>query len=399
MREPTVSPNRSSGSETETGAAPAQLRGSWLLLLAVAAGLVLANAGGNALPLLLGSLIDELGLEEAGAGALGSLELGGLAAASLVLASRVDRLSRRHLAIAGGLAACAGHGLSALAGSFPALALARVVAGLGEGATIAAANSAAASARDPDRLFAQATVLSGLVAGATLVAIPYAIEPWGYPGGFGAIAAISILCVPFLLWLPAIPEGAAAAHALPSRRLLGISALVAMLLFSVGQGALWAFSERIGVAIGFSGEEVGLALGVTTLAGLAGGVIAAALGTRGGRTLLLTVGLGGNVVATWMVVIAGSSELYLAGLLAWGIAFFFTLPYLLGTAAVLDPLGRWTAAAAGVAAVGFAIGPGAAGMMLGSSGYSALGGFVIACGVGAALSILPVARAVDRLSV
>ena len=131
--------------------------------------------------------------------------------------------------------------------------------------------------------------------------------------------------------------------------------------------------------------------------GLAGGVIAAVVGTRGGRPTLLAVGLGANVAATWMVVIAGSSGLYLAGLLAWAIAFFFALPYLLGTAAALDPLGRWTAAAAGISAVGVAIGPGAAGLLVTDAGYPALGGFVIACGLGAGVLILPVARAVDRL--
>jgi len=363
----------------------------------VVAAFVAAYTCENVLPLLIGSLIDGFGLDEVGAGLLGSLELGGLAFASLLLAPRVDRMSRRHLAICGVIAACAGHGLSALAGSFPVLVLARVVAGLGEGAAIAAANSAAASARDPDRLFAQATVLGGLVFAGALVLLPYAIEPWGHSGGFGAIVGISILCVPFLFWLPTLSESAAASRGLPGRRLLGITTLASIFLFSVGQGAIWAFSERIGITVGFSREEVGLALGGTTLAGLAGGVIAAVVGTRGGRPTLLAVGLGGNVVATWMVVIAGSSELYLAGLLAWAIAFFFALPYLLGTAAALDPVGRWTAAAAGISAVGVAIGPGAAGLMVIDSGYPALGGFVIACGLGAGVLILPVARAVDRL--
>ena len=366
------------------------------LLLAVVAAFVVAYTGENVLPLLIGSLIDGFGVDEVGAGILGSLELGGLAVASLLLAPRVDRMSRRHLAVYGAIAACAGHGLSALAGSFPLLVLARIVAGLGEGAAIAAANSAAASARDPDRLFAQATVLAGLVFAIALVVLPYAIAPWGHSGGFGAIVGISILCIPFLFWLPTLPESAAASRGLPGRRLLGITTLASMFLFSVGQGAIWAFSERIGTTIGLSREEVGLALGVTTLAGLAGGVIAAVVGTRGGRPMLLAVGLGANVVATWMVVIAGSSVLYLAGLLAWAIAFFFALPYLLGTAAALDPLGRWTAAAAGISAVGVAIGPAAAGLMVTDAGYPALGGFVIGCGLGAGVLILPVARAVDR---
>jgi predicted MFS family arabinose efflux permease len=392
-----VTPILFSSAEADTDTTRATPRDSWRFLLAVVAAFGVAYAGVNALPLLLGSLVDGLGLDEAGAGALGSLELGGLAASSLLLASRVDRVSRRRLAIWGALGACAGHGLSALAGSFPVLVLARIAAGLGEGATIAAANSAVASVRDPDRLFAQASVLGGLIAAASLVALPYAIEPWGHSGGFGAIAGISILCVPFLFWLPTIPESSATARGLPGRKLLGVATLGAILLFSAAQGALWAFSERIGIAIGFSREEVGLALGVTTLAGLAGGVIAAVLGTRGGRPMLLTVGLGANVVSTWMVVMAGTSELYLAGLLAWGIAFYFALPYLLGTAAALDPLGRWAAAAAGASAVGMALGPGVAGLVVSGSGYPALGGFVIACGLGAAVLILPVARAVDRL--
>ena len=125
---------------------PANLRDSRRLIAAVVAAFVVAYTCENVLPLLIGSLIDGFGLDEVGAGVLGSLELGGLAAASLLLAPRVDRMSRRHLAVYGAIAACAGHGLSALAGSFPVLVLARIAAGLGEGAAIAAANSAAASA-------------------------------------------------------------------------------------------------------------------------------------------------------------------------------------------------------------------------------------------------------------
>jgi len=397
VQESTVNPIPSSAAGADTDATLPPPRDSRRLLLGVSAGFVIAYAGTNALPLLIGSLIDGVGLDEASAGLLGSLELGGLALASLLLAPRVDRLSRRHLALCGVVTACAGHGLSALTDSFPVLVLARIAAGLGEGATIAAVNSAAASAGDPDRLFAEVNVLGGLVAAASLMLLHYAIEPWGHSGGFGAIVGLSILCIPLLFWLPTIPESVAASGGLPGRRLLGIATLASLFFFSVAQGAIWAFSERIGVSVGLSREEVGLALGVTTLLGLAGGVVAAVVGTRGGRPMLLTVGLGANVVSTWMVVIAGSSGLYLAGLLAWGIAFFFALPYLLGTAAALDPLGRWTAAAAGISAVGSAIGPGVAGLMVGASGYPALGGFAIACGLGAAVLILPVARAVDRL--
>lgn len=350
----------------------------------------------NVMPLLLGSLVDGLGLGEADAGLLGTLELGGLAAASLILAPRVDRISRRDLAIRGAIAACVGHGLSALTDSFSMLALARLVAGLGEGATIAAANAAAASARDPDRLFAEAAVLGGLLAAAMLVALPYAIEPWGHPGGFGAVAGISVACLPALFWLPArAGQGGDQGRTL-TRRLLGYATLAAVFLFSVAQGAIWAFSERIGIGVGLSQKEVGLALGVTTLAGLAGGVAAAALGTRKGRAIPLALGLGANVVATWMVVFAGSVALYLWGLLAWGIAFYFALPFLLGTAAALDRLGRWAAAAGGVSAVGIALGPSAAGGMVSAWGYPAFGGFVIACGLAAALLVLPVARAESR---
>ena len=65
----------------------------------------MAYTSENVLPLLIGSLIDGFGLDEVGAGILGSLELGGLAIASLLLAPRVDRMSRRHLAICGAIAA------------------------------------------------------------------------------------------------------------------------------------------------------------------------------------------------------------------------------------------------------------------------------------------------------
>jgi hypothetical protein len=64
---------------------------------------------------------------------------------------------------------------------------------------------------------------------------------------------------------------------------------------------------------------------------------------------------------------------YFAAVTAKNFSFFFLVPYLLGTAAALDPAGRLAAASAGPFLLGVGLGPVAAGGLVGAWGYPALG--------------------------
>ena len=66
-------------------------------------------------------------------------------------------------------------------------------------------------------------------------------------------------------------------------------------LFS-GQTLIWSFSERIGVTLGLSMEQIGWILGFCGLSGLVGATIPTWLGTKYGRILPLVLGLLGSEV-------------------------------------------------------------------------------------------------------
>jgi predicted MFS family arabinose efflux permease len=367
------------------------------LVTALVTATFVGYAGMNALPFLLGSLMDHLALDEGAAGLLGSFELGALAVASAIAAPQMARRSRRGAAFLGAAVATLGHLVSGVVESYSFLVGARLVAGIGEGVVLAAAGAVAAGSTDPDRLFARTFLWGGLAIAVFLAVLPYATVPWGYAGGFALVAAVSLVCMPLLTWMGARPaqDDGRVVPPLPHVG-LGVSALAGVILFALGQGALWAFTERIGQSIGLTPEAVGIALGATQLAALSGAAFAWWLGTRRGRAGPLVIGVGGSALSTWALVHTGSTVGFWVILLLWGIAYFFALPYLLGTAAALDRHGRWSAAAMGLSMAGVALGPGSAGFVISLWGYTALGWLVVVSGAAAIALMLPAALALGR---
>jgi predicted MFS family arabinose efflux permease len=357
----------------------------------------IGSLGTNTMPMLFGALMDGLDLDATDAGLLGSIELGGLALAALLLAPWVARVSRSGFAMVGASVAALAYGLCAVSGSFVALALARLVAGAGAGLVLASGNAAAAGARDPERLFALVTLIGGGAASLLIIGLPYLLGPWGYPGAFILFSVICFAALPFLRGLPRARQ--ASGPELAGARASGAAAaltLTSVFLFALGEQGLWSVSERIGVGIGLELDVIGGVLGGTTLAGLAGAGVAALLGSRYGRTGPLVVGLLASALARAGVAFSGTGTEYLLAQLAWGTSFLFVLPYMLGTAAALDPTGRWTAAAGAITMVGAAMAPAAAGFLTDAIGTRGLGLCTAASGLVALAAIVPVARGADR---
>jgi hypothetical protein len=83
---------------------------------------------------------------------------------------------------------------------------------------------------------------------------------------------------------------------------------------------------------------------------------------------------------------------------AWGLTFFFLIPFLMGTAAALDRSGRWTVAAGSTMLFAAALGPYAAGEVISRWGYPGLEGLVLAGGVLSFALALPAVLALRRAS-
>jgi predicted MFS family arabinose efflux permease len=366
------------------------------LLAAVVAGISVGAAGMNAAPLLLGAYVDHRGFDEPSAAGLASAELVAAAAISILAAGLVARHSRRRLALWGSALMLAAQAASMAAFAFVPLLVARAVAGVGAGLAGAAANAAAAGTRDPDRLFATAVLLDGLLAAFALALMGRVVSLAGAAGAFAMLGAVALVAAPLLRWLPdpAPPHEHEAARARHRGR--AALALVALFVDAVGQGAVWSFNERIGHALGLSTQEAGAVLGGVTLVGLAGAAFAVWLGTRSGRTVPLVTSLVGVALSTLVLVTTDDRVVFVLADAAWALCFYFSTPYLLGTLAALDPRGRWNAAGAGVAAIGAAVGPVVAGALVARASYEALGGLVIGCGAVSIALLLPVLLFLDR---
>ena len=104
-----------------------------------------------------------------------------------------------------------------------------------------------------------------------------------------------------------------------------IQALAGIFVYSMAETALWNFGYYLPVEAGVPEELVGAILSSTVLMGLAGGALAAWLGTSRGRLMPIVVGSLVSVAGRWLFIHSSTAEMvFLAGLL-WGLGFYFVI--------------------------------------------------------------------------
>jgi len=147
--------------------------------------------------------------------------------------------------------------------------------------------------------------------------------------------------------------------------------MLAMFVFQARDTMGWAFVERIGTTVGYSGEELGVLLSLQAFVGLLGPIIAAMIGKRFGMSMpvILAILLTG---ATSLSYVLGeySMTLYTAGVMTICLTYFYALSYLTGLAAELDREGRVAAAAGSFLSLGLAVGPAISGGLISLGGFS-----------------------------
>ena len=376
---------------------------SWSLVFsAAAAAYGVGLLGLWALPFLISAIIHDLQFNEAQAGLLMSAEFGFTMLASLLVAPFMGRAPRRSLALGGALLAIAANLASANLDSLYALAAMRCVAGIGAGLALACGNAAVSSAKHPDRVAGHMNVLSVLLMIVVMLGYAKVMALYGLSGLYYAMAAtmaVMLLAIPAMQQRAPVAEPAVIASGGKGQgnvllTLPAVCMMLAMFVFQARDTMGWAFVERIGTLVGYSGDELGVLLSVQSVVGLIGPLLAAMIGKRFGMStpVILAVLLTG---ATSLSYVLGehSKTLYTAGVMTICITYFYALSYLTGLAAELDREGRVVAAAGSFLSLGLAVGPAISG------GLISLGGFSLAAwGIGVtvvltlALVSVPLAR-------
>ncbi len=384
----------------------------WRFILATFAASGAGYLGSAAAPVIVQALIDA-GLDYQQAGDLGTIELMSLTVVSTVIAPYVPRLSHRKLAVGGTLLVIAGLIVSASSVGYGAMLIGRLVTGAGSGLAISGANAAIAARKDAERVFAIIWTMGGGITAALSMNLPDYVEGGNYPVGFGILVLLCLIGLPMMFWIPPRPATFASPGSTdlpPTDQVsereqpesvfgpLVWMALIGIFVYSLAEQALWNFAYNIPYEAGIPPDLVEWILGLTTLMGLAGGGIAAIMGTRLGRILPLVVGSLVSAAGRWIYIASPGSEWLFAGGLLWGLGFYFVSPYQIGLLAAIDRRGRTAVAAGAAMNLGYAIGPTVGGRILQHLDHSALILVVVAATLASMALLLPSALRADRLS-
>ncbi len=355
------------------------------------------------LPLYVGLLADNFGFSESQLGVLASMDLSGIALMSLSGPLWINRLNWRKVVHYALLWLIVWNLVSIELTGFGPLCVARFMAGLGGGLIAAIVIQSISYTSDPDRIFALFVVLQIVLQVLGFLLLPSIISAFGIAGFFSALI---VLCVIALFLSRNFPPGGLAEGAdthvqdhavLKHENLKSALVMIGLVLFFIAQTSLFAFIERLGVDSGFGGQEIGNALTIAVLIGLAGALLGAILSVRFGR--LLPILVSGLAQLACFYLLTDHLSLITYTLIVGMVQLFWNLPlgYQVGVLISEDPHHRFVLLVPFMQALGISIGPFLGGFAMQAGSYPGLLTLAAAALVAYMLLLLPLARLQDKI--
>jgi predicted MFS family arabinose efflux permease len=324
--------------------------------LIVAAG-VIGTAFLTLAPSFVGALVDSGYLDAEQAGQVASSHLIGLAVGPVIALLNTHRMRTRAWTVWGVAAAAVGHGACAFLRNFWPLVMAQFLAGAGAGLIFAVSSLLASGAVKPERVYSL-TFMAMMGFGAMgFVGIPILLPVLGLPAAFGLAAALGLLLLPFLSFVPTLfaqPAGDGGGFRW-SR--VAVLALTALFLHYVANSAVWAYLDRIGVAADLDVKVVGIALAAGMLASVTGGLPVDRATARYPFHVCLMAGIVVIALATALLFDPSSAIVYGFAVYLYLGAMTFTVPIFQGLMASVDPTRRCVIFGNLILMVGQGVGP------------------------------------------
>lgn len=232
-------------------------------------------------PILIGGVMDGAAMTSEQAGWIGTISVGAVAAASMLLPGLLHRFPGRAPLYLFAAFLVAGYAGFATASDFNSFAAFAFLSGIGSGGLLAGMAMRIAGMPSPDRvyggIYAAATIAFALL----LLLVPIIGGAAGVGAAFLTLAAVALVVTPALMFVsdhvvadaPVSTDGG-----LPWGMVM-IVMLVMVITFPL-YGGVYSFCERRAVAVGLSPTGVGSVLGATTLMTVIGAALVAWIGTR-----------------------------------------------------------------------------------------------------------------------
>lgn len=337
-------------------------------------------------------MVGQLGLGDKEVGWLASADMAGSAIASLSIMAFISHVNWRTTTYKAILFVIAGNIASIFMNGFASLMVVRLLTGFSNGLILSIVFVGLCHSSNPDRYFGIYVFTQLSLQALLLAVLPIVLNAHGMPAIYlilaGASGVSSLLVAMFptnvLQTVPPLQDAdlrriSDTPHhsTLPSK--WGAMALAAQGIYFLAPAAVWGYFESIGERFTLSIGQVGSALGLASIAGIAGSLVVIILGVRVERMVCMGLGTVISIVTVFLLMDGSGYLRYLLAACLFMFAWNYTFPYQMGVLSIFDKFGSVAIMSLVAQLFGLAFGPMLASFLLFNDGYKFILWMCAAC--------------------
>jgi predicted MFS family arabinose efflux permease len=342
-----------------------------LYSIVATAGLFYVNLGGA----FLSAFVDGLGVERDVAGYIVSANKYGAAFGALIATFIVKRVEWRKVIRLLFMALIAFDLISTQFSNPQTLIILRFIHGTIGGLSVGIGLSIIARTYNPDKIFGMLLVVQYSFGSLGIWLVPRLVDSFGYSAAFGTLISFTLMTLLILPFVPNVESPSKSDNTtsglfqIPMTMML-FFVLCALFLFQAANMGVADYAFELGKDIGLSNIEISNILTLANIISISGGLLVYIIGTKFGRTIPLIIGISVATIFTYLLHYSDNTNIYFIANTFTGIAWGFTIPYLLGLCATFDFHGQMAALAGFVSKMGLASGPLVGSLFIISNGFS-----------------------------
>lgn len=342
-----------------------------LYSIVATAGLFYVNLGGA----FLSAFVDGLGVERDVAGYIVSANKYGAAFGALIATFIVKRVEWRKVIRLLFMALIAFDLISTQFSNPQTLIILRFIHGTIGGLSVGIGLSIIARTYNPDKIFGMLLVVQYSFGSLGIWLVPRLVDSFGYSAAFGTLISFTLMTLLILPFVPNVESPSKSDNTtsglfqIPMTMML-FFVLCALFLFQAANMGVADYAFELGKDIGLSNNEISNILTLANIISISGGLLVYIIGTKFGRTIPLIIGISVASIFTYLLHYSDNTNIYFIANTFTGIAWGFTIPYLLGLCATFDFHGQMAALAGFVSKMGLASGPLIGSLFIISNGFS-----------------------------
>lgn len=329
----------------------------------------------NILPIFVGSLQDTMQLSHTRIGFIPSAFYLGFGMIAATAYFWIRKVNWRYLGIVAIIASVLALVLLAMSTSYATLITAIILVGICFGILYSLGSTILGDSGNPARYFGIKIGIEMIIGVVLLFSLPVlVIQRWGFSGVIISLIIVVIVLGGTVLWIPVkglkgVHNTTENAEYKPGSVLPIWSSLFALVFFFGGMTSVWTFVERMAMVANIPPATIGKILAASLLIGIVGAVGAAFLGKRIGTILPLIVGLFFCVIADISLALDITELSYLLSTSVFGIAFAFTIPFMLSLLSDLDYNGQFIVLSVPAISIGIIVFPSISGLLIAEQSY------------------------------